>query len=106
MRTQTEIIERAGWALALVHPTADDSNDGGPLDYTAGLTAHRYPELLVAGIRGAPKAEEPDVGVRVVGQASTSKSGLTWSVGFGGASGSTRTDAHLGLHVTGAILIG
>ncbi|MEV0003502.1 DUF4262 domain-containing protein [Micromonospora sp. NPDC050980] len=47
LRRQSEIIDRVGWAVTLVHPDADDST---PFAYTVGLTAHGYPELLIAGL--------------------------------------------------------
>ncbi|MEU7171490.1 MULTISPECIES: DUF4262 domain-containing protein [Micromonospora] len=50
LRRQSEIIDRVGWAVTLVHPGADDTDDSGPFAYTVGLTAHGCPELLIAGL--------------------------------------------------------
>ena len=48
MRRQQEVIDRHGWAVTAVFPTADDP--GAPFAYTIGLTAHGYPELIIAGL--------------------------------------------------------
>ncbi|MFV2114218.1 DUF4262 domain-containing protein [Micromonospora sp. LOL_025] len=50
MRHQSEIIDRVGWSVTLVHPGADDTDDSVPFAYTVGLTNHGYPELLIAGL--------------------------------------------------------
>ncbi|MGC4885758.1 DUF4262 domain-containing protein [Micromonospora sp. DT227] len=50
LRRQSEIIDRVGWAVTLVHPDADDAGDSTPFAYTVGLTAHGHPELLIAGL--------------------------------------------------------
>ncbi|MFI7208458.1 DUF4262 domain-containing protein [Micromonospora aurantiaca (nom. illeg.)] len=49
MRRQGEMIDRVGWSVTLVHPSGDDDT-GSPYAYTVGLTAHGYPELLIAGL--------------------------------------------------------
>src|SRR4051794_22533027 len=49
LRRQEEIIDTVGWAVMHVLPTADDP-DTTPFAYTVGLTAHDYPELLIAGL--------------------------------------------------------
>ena len=53
MRRQTEIVDRVGWAVTFVLPTADDPDDAAPFAYTVGLTAHDHPEVLIAGLDAA-----------------------------------------------------
>lgn len=53
LRRQSEIIDRVGWAVTAVLPTAADPTGGGPFAYTVGLTAHGYPELIIAGLHPA-----------------------------------------------------
>lgn len=48
LRRQSELIDRYGWAVTAVFPTDDDQ--GAPFAYTVGLTAHGYPELIIAGL--------------------------------------------------------
>jgi hypothetical protein len=50
MRHQQQIIDRVGWAVMHVLPTEDEPDTVTPFAYTVGLTAHGYPELLVAGL--------------------------------------------------------
>ncbi|MET7968757.1 DUF4262 domain-containing protein [Micromonospora sp. NPDC005305] len=50
LRRQTEIIDRVGWAVTLVLPTDRDPDNFSAFAYTVGLTAHNYPELLIAGL--------------------------------------------------------
>lgn len=50
LRRQSEMIDRVGWSVTLVHPSADDSDDSVPIAYTVGLTAHGYPELMIVGL--------------------------------------------------------
>lgn len=49
MQEQGAIIDRVGWMVLGVFPTADDPDDTSPFAYTVGLTAHGYPELVIAG---------------------------------------------------------
>lgn len=48
-RRQDDIIESVGWAVVGVFPT-EDQPDAAPFGYTVGLTAHGYPELVIAGL--------------------------------------------------------
>jgi len=48
MRRQQDHIDRYGWAVTAVFPT--DDNPVAPFAYTIGLTAHGYPELIIAGL--------------------------------------------------------
>jgi hypothetical protein len=48
MRRQQQQIDEYGWAVTAVFPT-DDAPDA-PFAYTVGLTAHGYPELIIAGL--------------------------------------------------------
>jgi hypothetical protein len=50
LRRQEEIIGRVGWAVTMVMPTARDPDTVTPFAYTVGLTAHDFPELLIAGL--------------------------------------------------------
>ncbi|MDG4834181.1 DUF4262 domain-containing protein [Solwaraspora sp. WMMD1047] len=50
LRRQEEIIDRIGWAVMHVLPTYDDPDITTPFAYTVGLTAHDYPELIIAGL--------------------------------------------------------
>jgi hypothetical protein len=50
LRRQSEIIDTVGWAVTAVLPTVDDPATTRPFAYTVGLTAHDYPELLIAGL--------------------------------------------------------
>ncbi|MEV6932101.1 DUF4262 domain-containing protein [Dactylosporangium sp. NPDC051485] len=50
IRRQHEIIERVGWAVMLIHPTADDPDTVMPYAYTVGLTARALPEVVVTGL--------------------------------------------------------
>lgn len=50
LHRQGEIIDRVGWAVTLVVPSDDDPDDTAPFAYTVGLTAHDYPELIIAGL--------------------------------------------------------
>ncbi len=47
-RRQDEHIDRKGWSVTMVMPTDDDP--GTPFAYTVGLTAHGFPELVIAGL--------------------------------------------------------
>ncbi|WP_019030727.1 DUF4262 domain-containing protein [Salinispora arenicola] len=47
MHRQSEMIDRVGWSVTLVNADPDDSV---AIAYTVGLTAHGYPELMVAGL--------------------------------------------------------
>ena len=47
LRNQDNIIDRVGWAVTAVLPTPEDP--GTPFAYTAGLTSHSHPELVIAG---------------------------------------------------------
>ncbi|WP_433458430.1 DUF4262 domain-containing protein [Micromonospora sp. CA-248212] len=49
-RRQEQIIDTIGWAVTHVLPTDDDPDTTTPFAYTVGLTAHHYPELLIAGL--------------------------------------------------------
>lgn len=49
-RRQDDIIDTVGWAVTAVLPTADDPATTCPFAYTVGLTAHDYPELVIAGL--------------------------------------------------------
>ncbi len=49
MRRQSDMIDRVGWSVTLVHSSGDDDR-GSPYAYTVGLAAHGYPELLIAGL--------------------------------------------------------
>ena len=48
LRNQDNIIDRVGWAVTAVLPTPEDP--GTPFAYTAGLTSHSHPELVIAGL--------------------------------------------------------
>src|SRR2546423_1074392 len=48
LRRQDEHIDRVGWAVTAVVPTADDPGSG--FAYTVGLTAKGLPELVIAGL--------------------------------------------------------
>lgn len=48
MRRQQELIDRHGWAVTGVFPAEDDP--GVLFAYTIGLTAHGFPELIIAGL--------------------------------------------------------
>ncbi|MCW6004295.1 DUF4262 domain-containing protein [Micromonospora sp. CPCC 205371] len=48
MRRHQELIDQHGWAVTGVFPTEDDP--GAPFAYTIGLTAHGFPELIIAGL--------------------------------------------------------
>jgi hypothetical protein len=50
LRRQGEIIDTVGWAVMHVMPAEDDPDTEIPFAYTVGLTAHGYPELLIAGL--------------------------------------------------------
>lgn len=50
LRRQEEIIDRVGWAVMHVLPTADEPGTLTPFAYTVGLTAHGYPEMIIAGL--------------------------------------------------------
>jgi hypothetical protein len=50
LRRQEQIIDTVGWAVMHVLPAADDPDTTTPFAYTVGLTAHDYPELLIAGL--------------------------------------------------------
>ena len=50
LHRQEQIIDRAGWAVMHVIPTQENSPSDVPFSYTIGLTVHRYPELLMAGL--------------------------------------------------------
>ena len=50
LRRQDEIIDRVGWAVMHILPTENDPDTATPFAYTVGLTAHRHPELLIAGL--------------------------------------------------------
>ncbi|WP_319462519.1 DUF4262 domain-containing protein [Micromonospora sp. RTP1Z1] len=70
LRRQTEIIDRVGWAVTLVVPTDDDPDRAPAFAYTVGLTAHHYPELLIAGLDPATsQALLNDLAGRVYGNA-------------------------------------
>ena len=47
-RRQQQLIDQYGWAVTNVFPTEDDPVS--PFSYTVGLTAHGYPELIIAGL--------------------------------------------------------
>ncbi|WP_319461443.1 hypothetical protein [Micromonospora sp. RTP1Z1] len=47
IRRRDEIIDEVGWAVTLVMPAADDSEDGEPIGYTVGLTAH-FTDLVLS----------------------------------------------------------
>jgi hypothetical protein len=47
-RRQKQLIDQFGWAVTNVFPTEDDPVS--PFSYTVGLTAHGYPELIIAGL--------------------------------------------------------
>ncbi|MEV0810952.1 DUF4262 domain-containing protein [Micromonospora sp. NPDC050200] len=49
-RRQSEMIDRVGWSVTLVHPSDGDPDHEVPFAYTVGLTAHDRPELLIAGL--------------------------------------------------------
>jgi Domain of unknown function (DUF4262) len=49
-RRQEDIIDTVGWAVTHVLPTDDDPDTTARFAYTVGLTAHGYPELLIAGL--------------------------------------------------------
>ncbi|MGW3607798.1 DUF4262 domain-containing protein [Micromonospora sp. NPDC005161] len=49
-RRQSEMIDRVGWSVTLVHPSDGDPDHEVPFAYTVGLTAHDYPELITAGL--------------------------------------------------------
>jgi Domain of unknown function (DUF4262) len=48
MREQDAIIDRVGWAVVSILP--HDPDDPTVFAYTVGLTAHHYPELIIAGL--------------------------------------------------------
>jgi hypothetical protein len=48
LHRQGEHIDRVGWAVTMVLPTADDP--GVAFAYTVGLTARGFPELVIAGL--------------------------------------------------------
>ena len=48
MRRQQHLIDTYGWAVTAVFPT--DDAPGVPFAYTVGLTAHGYPEFVIAGL--------------------------------------------------------
>lgn len=48
LRRQGEHIDRVGWSVTMVAPTDDDP--GVTFAYTVGLTAHAFPELVIAGL--------------------------------------------------------
>jgi hypothetical protein len=48
LRRQKEHFDRVGWSVMAVLPT--DEDPGAPYAYTVGLTAHDYPELVIAGL--------------------------------------------------------
>ena len=48
LRRQREHIDRAGWSVVAVLPTLNEP--GTAFAYTVGLTAHDFPELLIAGL--------------------------------------------------------
>jgi hypothetical protein len=50
LRRQQQIIDTVGWAVMHVLPTEDETDTTTPFAYTVGLTAHDYPELLIAGL--------------------------------------------------------
>ncbi|MEV6932229.1 DUF4262 domain-containing protein [Dactylosporangium sp. NPDC051485] len=50
VRRQNEIIRRVGWAVVLIHPTAEDPDTVMPYAYTVGLTARFLPEFLITGL--------------------------------------------------------
>jgi hypothetical protein len=50
LRRQEQIIDTVGWAVIHVLPSAADPDIATPFAYTVGLTAHGYPELLIAGL--------------------------------------------------------
>ncbi|MFG1888103.1 DUF4262 domain-containing protein [Micromonospora sp. NPDC049051] len=53
MRRQSEMIDRVGWSVTLVHPADDGHGHDVPFAYTVGFTAHDHPELLIAGLDAA-----------------------------------------------------
>ena len=50
LRRQQQIIDTVGWAVMHVLPTDDEPDTTTPFAYTVGLTAHGYPELVIAGL--------------------------------------------------------
>lgn len=46
------MIDRFGWMIQGVFPTADDPDSIVPFAYTIGLAAHGIPELVVSGLPG------------------------------------------------------
>ncbi|MDD4866187.1 MAG: DUF4262 domain-containing protein [Mycobacterium sp.] len=67
---QEEIIDRVGWAVVGVCPTVNSPEETTPFAYTVGLTAHGYPELVIAGLD--PRTSQAllnDLANRVYGQA-------------------------------------
>jgi hypothetical protein len=50
LRRQQQIIDDVGWAVTHIVPTDGDPDTTIPFAYTVGLTAHGYPELLIAGL--------------------------------------------------------
>jgi hypothetical protein len=50
LHRQNEMIDKFGWAVTAVLPTDDDPPTASPFAYTVGLTAHGYPELIIAGL--------------------------------------------------------
>jgi hypothetical protein len=49
LRRQQQIIDTVGWAVMHVLPE-EDPDTSTAFAYTVGLTAHDYPELLIAGL--------------------------------------------------------
>jgi hypothetical protein len=50
LRRQNAMIDKYGWAVTIVLPTADDPPTTAVFGYTVGLTAHGHPELIIAGL--------------------------------------------------------
>ncbi|WP_432833036.1 DUF4262 domain-containing protein [Dactylosporangium sp. CA-092794] len=50
LQRQEKIIDTVGWAVIHILPTDDEPDTATPFAYTVGLTAHGYPELLIAGL--------------------------------------------------------
>jgi hypothetical protein len=68
IRQQQQLIDTFGWAVTNIMPTEDDP--ASPFSYTVGLTAHGYPELLIAGLDPAvSQALLNDLGQRVYDRA-------------------------------------
>ncbi|MDG4803632.1 DUF4262 domain-containing protein [Micromonospora sp. WMMD980] len=50
LRRQSEIIDRVGWAVTLVHPTRSTPRTAPRLPTPSGSAPTNYPELLIAGL--------------------------------------------------------